>query len=554
MDRAEELIRTAALAVLSSAALGQELIWEAVGVREVVNLGQRVVVLGDVDGDLYPDLLYGASARLSPESQLWLVSGRTGQPLWIRSAPEPSRYFRTWTTCGDVDGDGSPDYAATLVDWFTGNPNNLVEVRSALDNRLLWRVEDRWHTLFGFSVLGNLDLDGDGRPDLVVTLKPTPDGEIRCYSHGGSLLRVIPGRSDLPLDSGRDTLLGKVGDVDGDGADDFVAGGGDRRLNKGAAIVFSGRTGQILVMGVDERAGDYIGTCVDGCGDLDGDGVPDFVSGGAGTGRARGVVTAFSGKTGHVIRTWSSETIGLGFEGWDVKSGGIDVDRDGAPDVIVGAPQYIGESGARAAVFVFSGRDGSEIFRFPQPARSTEIGWSVAALGVFPGSPFPCLATSEPLWGAYQGGILDALGRVAVYRGSPAGAQAYGLPCNGQLARAPKIGVRDLGASGARLTVHDAAPGAPVLLLLGVSRTSFAGLTLPQPLGAIGLPGCLLQTSVDVFRVAVTGSTGIAAGYAAVDVPLLLSARGTEVYAQWLCLTAPGAPGAMSDALQWRVQ
>lgn len=43
-----------------------------------------------------------------------------------------------------------------------------------------------------------------------------------------------------------------------------------------------------------------------------------------------------------------------------------------------------------------------------------------------------------------------------------------------------------------------AAADAPAILLLGASRTSFAGNPLPLPLVAIGLP-CLLHTSVDVF-------------------------------------------------------
>ena len=123
--------------------------------------------------------------------------------------------------------------------------------------------------------------------------------------------------------------------MDGDGCDDFVSGGGDTTAFAGAGagggILFSGRTGKVLVVGLDEQQGDNLGAAVDGCGDMDGDRIPDFVAGGGQSQRV--AVRAFSGRTGQGIRSWTNATVST-LGGLAIKSGGIDIDQDGVPEVI----------------------------------------------------------------------------------------------------------------------------------------------------------------------------------------------------------------------------
>ena len=71
---------------------------------------------------------------------------------------------------------------------------------------------------------------------------------------------------------------------------------------------------------------------------------------------------------------------------------------------------------------------------------------------------------------------------------------------------------------------------------------------------ALGLPGCSLYSSSEVVLLTSTGGTGVAAGYAAFDLPIPLAASGPRaLYAQWLSLdpTAPRLAG-LSDALLWK--
>ena len=116
------------------------------------------------------------------------------------------------------------------------------------------------------------------------------------------------------------------------------------------------------------------------------------------------------------------------------------------------------------------------------------------------------------------------------------------------------IGVRDLQGKALRITVHDAPPASPVVLLIGRSRQTFYNLLLPYPLDLLGLPGCALFTSADVVVPLTTGSVGVARGYAALDVPAMLSATGPgSAYAQWLCLSVPATQVvAASDAVVLR--
>src|SRR5215470_13232092 len=96
-----------------------------------------------------------------------------------------------------------------------------------------------------------------------------------------------------------------LGDVDGDGVADFVtsapsnSGGGK---DAGRIYVYSGKTGKLLWK-ADGAAGDELGTGVELAGDTNKDGVPDVVAGAPGAGKA----FMYSGKDGHILQTLTAE-------------------------------------------------------------------------------------------------------------------------------------------------------------------------------------------------------------------------------------------------------
>src|SRR5262249_8526539 len=90
--------------------------------------------------------------------------------------------------------------------------------------------------------------------------------------------------------------LSRIGDVDNDGCEDFVAGEPGFAIPNGLARVFSGKT-HALIVDIAGNIGSGLGASVDGKIDLDNDGFPDVLLGAPNdsTGASNaGAVLAFS--------------------------------------------------------------------------------------------------------------------------------------------------------------------------------------------------------------------------------------------------------------------
>jgi len=145
-----------------------------------------------------------------------------------------------------------------------------------------------------------------------------------------------------------------LGDVDGDGVADFVTSAPTRNIGgdqAGRVYVYSTASGKLL-WSVDGKPGDQLGTGLESAGDTDGDGIQDVIASAPGSETAY----VYSGTNGHVLLTFHGEAKGDNF-GNHVSSVG-DIDHDGHADVIVGAPSNKagGEDAGRA--YVYSGKDG----------------------------------------------------------------------------------------------------------------------------------------------------------------------------------------------------
>lgn len=536
---------------LSLACPAQEQVWEHLGGIKQYRMQIPATTVGDLNGDGMADIVqivhrffFTPPGFSNPSTQLWFLSGADGRVLRTRPAPDGYRRFKMVAAAGDVDGDGVRDYACTHYPGV--QLEEFIEVASGRDDRVIYSVTRKASYGWGIGLVGDLDVDGDGRPDLVITGPTTPPyGEVVVVSGTGRELYTIRGDSQFRYEF-RWRCVDKLGDFDGDGADDFVVGVLDAVRGVSGAAVHSGRTGQrLLVALADQWPQEAVGAGVAGAGDLDGDGKPDFFASSHGHAGERGLVIAFSSATGQPIRMWWGARWGSGF-GTAMRSG-VDLDRDGVQDLAI-AHQADFSTGR---IEVYSGRDGVGLGAVTGLAQFTE--W----MGTLPptaADPFPSFFGIQPMYESYWWREINAgeeRGRTRLYRSVPAGVKVAGNGCPGTLGMTSRIGWR-VQAPGARVHLSNAPAGAGGVLLVGLSDSQWGPFRLPLITDPYGLPGCTLHTSVEATVVATTGTQGIDRGYAYVDIPqplALPNGGGVRVFAQWLVVGGTGI--ALSERVEW---
>jgi hypothetical protein len=190
---------------------------------------------------------------------------------------------------------------------------------------------------------GGADVDGDGHPDILFGTSNDTYGLVTLYSGGDAHeIASIPGRQSASF---LGSSVAFVGDLDGDGVSDFVAAA----AGEANAYVYSGATRARLL----PRAGLPYGGTVVALGDVDTDGVPDFLETGFFSAPEGFVAAVYSGRTGAALYrvTDPAHELELGH----AASIG-DVDGDGVTDAIVGDPGADDRSGV---VWVISGKTGA---------------------------------------------------------------------------------------------------------------------------------------------------------------------------------------------------
>lgn len=381
--------------------------------EEYGNFGHAVAAITDLDGDGHDDLAVGAPYEdhaAVGSGAVHVFSGATGDLIFTRPgvADRSGSYGWSVADAGDVDGDGTSEIVIGAVDaGFDEAEYGAAFLVSGATG--VWLVDYQTPTPrdgggFGWAVGGIGAADGGGAPDVAVGAYNESPGSLHLFSgRTGQHIRTLADVPSSPI---------LLGDVNGDGRPDLAAGGGFQ----GAEFyrVHTVRTGALLYQVDDPTPGgdSNFATALAAVGDLDGDGVDDVLAGAPLAYRtqpmpgAAGAAYVFSGATGALLRTLDSPSPTARY-GYAVAAPG-DVNRDGTPDLIMSA---IPDGGGR--VFVVSGADGEEIAVLSSPTDPAAFGWSLAVLRAGTASAGAVIAVGAPV--ASPGPSPESAGRVYVF-------------------------------------------------------------------------------------------------------------------------------------------
>lgn len=426
--------------------------------------GYRVAGVGDTNGDGTDDVIIGAPNAdrrgRSDSGSVYVVFGGSGSALdlgrlrkrgfRIDGAAAGDQVGTSVAGAGDVNGDGFADLlvgapsagnnsraysGSTYVVFGSSRSANVdLQALATLGFRIDGGAPKEWS---GSSVAGAGDLNGDGLDDVIIGA-PNADGRGRSTS--GSAYVVFGSVDAAPVDladavgrgfridgaTTRDragTSVANAGDVNGDGRNDLLVGA----PNHGAAyVVFTGSAADVDLAVLGQRgfridgafSKHYNNHALAGIGDVNGDGLDDVLVGSHLTVGGPGAFAVFGGNADSVDRSSLGERgylINGGSAGRAGKAvaGAGDVNADGIPDLLVGAP-YADKNKRRysgSSYVVFGGSsDPADLdnladrgLRIDGAAVGEHSGASVAGSGDFNGD-----GVADMLIGAFR---ADAKGR-----------------------------------------------------------------------------------------------------------------------------------------------
>ena len=380
-------------------------LWLLLGASAGERFGTSIAFFNDVDGIGNPGVAVGATAAgpsgKNNAGSVYVISLKYVQVLYrLDGKQNDDQFGRALAAIGDLDGDKVADFAvgAPLGDVEGFTDAGYIGIYSGIDGKQLDYYTGTTNGFrLGHSLAGPGDLDSDGIPDYALG---TPFASHDGKDDSGLVIIALSGNS--PVDRQLLTIYGEaagdyfgwtiagIGDVNGDQVADIAVGApgvkSSGEINIGRVYVLSGNDGAILYRIDGREPGEQFGYSITGTGDINGDLSADLVVGapevdlngkshpllpGSYTTSA-GSAYVFSGKDGSLIFKLEGSPPGFAF-GFSVASG--DVNGDSLSDIIVGDPSAMQNHGS---VYIFSGRDGKSLDVFTNnPVKKEAIGFSL---------------------------------------------------------------------------------------------------------------------------------------------------------------------------------
>ena len=239
--------------------------------------GTSISNAGDVNGDSYPDMIISAPGNRDADTafygKVYVYSGKDTSLIWsFDGESSTDDYGYSVSGAGDVNMDGYDDI-------IIGGRAGKAFVHSGFDGSILYTFDEGGNYL-GHTVSSAGDANNDGYADVIVGLFVHPEALAFVYSgKDGTKLYSIPLDTTQTLGSS-ELWVSEAGDVNNDGFADQILGDFTWGTNfEGKVVVYSGADGSLLYEFFGEEPLDAFGAAVANLGDVDQNGVPDFLIG-----------------------------------------------------------------------------------------------------------------------------------------------------------------------------------------------------------------------------------------------------------------------------------
>lgn len=229
------------------------------------------IAIADIDGDGKPDIVctnegYSSVSILKNISFAGILSFAPKVEFTTASTPRG-------IAVGDIDGDGKPDL---VIACQYGHGISILKNTSTTGN-----ISFASKTDFGTGAnsypqsVAIGDLDGDGKPDIAVADNDQPDGKtVSVFRNISSIGNIsLATHVDLLTNIGSGTYMVKMSNIDGDGKPDILVE--NQSLNN-TSIFRNNSSAGSMAFNIRVNFSNQIHTYDLIVGDLDGDGKPDI--------------------------------------------------------------------------------------------------------------------------------------------------------------------------------------------------------------------------------------------------------------------------------------
>ena len=406
------------------------------------NFGYCVATAGDVNGDGYSDIIIGANAAYNSfllEGGAYLYFGNPDginlSPAWSFDGILAESYYGcSVSAAGDVNGDGFSDVIFGAKGVSSGQLNEgMANVQYGSEDGLSigvnwWAEGNQVDANFGWSTSTAGDVNGDGYDDVIVSAITYPDSAavFVYYGSSGGVSFTADWIMQVSSNQSFGWSVSTAGDVNGDGYSDVIIGapffnGGT--FEEGAAFVYHGSASGLSTepdwVYESNLMEGQIGYSVSTAGDVNGDGYSDVIVGAPNQNEAY----VFLGSS--IGLSQSLNWVMLGDQpdsrfGTSVSTAG-DVNGDGFSDILIGANQYEEIAPSQGKVFLYHGSSSglslTHNWSKAGPFGIGAFGTSVCTAGDLNSDGYGDVVIGNPF-----AGLPGAIGgNTYVYYGSPSG-------------------------------------------------------------------------------------------------------------------------------------